>query len=601
MDTGSQTSMQTGSHSPLGRGHTGRGRTRSRRSLRIALLVSLVAAGLWFFLAGSGGPSIEKGSTLLLELSGTYQETVQPSLFARFFGDERQPFVGLLSTLALAERDDRLDVVVLRLKRLGIGWGKAQELRAAIGRIRARGRKVIAVLELQDSSASIEYYVACAADEVYAVPGISVPLVGLAAEYLYLGGLWEKIGVEFQVARVGRYKSAVETYTGEGMSDASREMVNSLLDSIEGQFVNGIAVSRGMTVDDVREAINTGPVLASQLVSLGLLDGIKHVEELAALADAPVVRGAVYRDSPVASVGFEPVAHYALIYGSGTVVAGRGSASPTGSPVFAAGAFSKALEAAGADSEIDAIILRIDSPGGSAAASEEIWYAIRKLKSGPNSKPVIASFSDVAASGGYYVASAADGIVASPGAITGSIGVFALRPSFGGLLDKLGIKVEWLTRGDHADMLLSTQPLSEAAQARLQQSVVEIYELFLDRVASGRSLSIAEVDAVGQGRVWTAAQAFERGLVDELGGLHTAVKRAKRAQGLAEDADVALIPYPQPKPLLEQLAEVMDLRLAALARSSVRLPGVLEVLRNRLIDLPEGTPLLIPPIIVDIH
>jgi protease-4 len=460
---------------------------------------------------------------------------------------------------------------------------------------------VISVLELQDPSASLEYYIACASDEVYAMPGISLPLVGLAAEYLYLGGLWEKVGVEFQVARVGKYKSAVEVYAGRGMSEASREMANSLLDSIESQFVGGIAASRDLSVDEVRAAIDTGPVLASQLKSLGLIDGIKHRDELEVIRDGKVVSGVRYQNVDPASVGFEPVAHFALIYGTGTVMGGRGSTSPTGAPLFAAGPFAQALEDAANDPEISAIILRIDSPGGSAAASEEIWHAINKLTSRADSKPVIASFSDVAASGGYYVAAAADAIVASPGAITGSIGVFSLRPSIGGLLDKLGINVESLTRGAHADLLLSSQPLSAGAKERLQQTVVEIYDLFLARVAQGRSLATAEVDAVGQGRVWTAAQAYERGLVDELGGLHTAVKRAKRASGLDEDAEVALIPYPQPRSLVEQLSELMDVRMRVLARSAVPLPGVLETLRDRLMELPVGTPLLIPPIIADIH
>lgn len=592
-----QTGMQTGAAPRPAR------RTRgARRVVPIVLLIVLGFAAIWYFLLRAlGDPGIEAGSTLVLEISGSYQETARPAMLARLLGDERLPFVGLLSTLALAERDDRLDAVVLRVKSLGIGWGKAQELRAAIGRLRARGRKVISLLELQDPSASLEYYVACAAEEVYAMPGASLPLVGLAAEYLYLGGLFEKVGVEFQVARVGKYKSAIETYTAQGMSEASREMANSLLDSIEAQFVGGIAVSRAMAVDDVRAAIDSGPVLASQLVSLGLLDGIQHSDQLPAVADGKVVLGGRYRNTDFSSVGFEPVAQYALIYGAGIVVGGRASFSPTGSQVFASGTVVRALEDAAADSEIDAIILRIDSPGGSPAASEEIWHAVRKVTGSDAGKPVVASFSDVAASGGYYVASAADGIVASPGVITGSIGVYSLRPTLGGLFDKLGIEVESLTRGKHADLLLSTQPISEAAQDRLRQTVLEIYDLFLDRVSTGRSLPTSEVDAVGQGRVWTGAQAMERGLVDELGGLHTAVQFAKRLQGLDEAADVALIPYPQPKPLLQQLSEIMDLRMAAFARASVPLPRFLETLRTRLMELPVGTPLLIPPIIADIH
>ena len=176
-----------------------------------------------------------------------------------------------------------------------------------------------------------------------------------------------------------------------------------------------------------------------------------------------------------------------------------------------------------------------------------------------------------------------------------------MRPSFGGLFDKIGINVESLTRGEHADMLLSSKPLSQGAQDRLQQTVVEIYDLFLSRVSAGRSRTVAEVDAVGQGRVWSAAQAVERGLIDELGGLHTAVRRAKRAQGIDEDADVALIPYPQPSSLVDQLSEILEMRIAAFARTSMPLPSVLESLRDSMMELPLGTPLLIPPIIADIH
>jgi protease-4 len=211
----------------------------------------------------------------------------------------------------------------------------------------------------------------------------------------------------------------------------------------------------------------------------------------------------------------------------------------------------------------------------------------------------------VAASGGYYVASAANVIVADAGTLTGSIGVFALRPAIGGLLDKLEIGIDSITRGRHADFLLSSEKMSPASLARLQTSVLDTYQLFLTRVADGRGLSLEEVDAIGQGRVWTGHQAWEIGLVDELGGLYTAVRRAKEAVGLAPTDDVFLVPFPKQRSLSEQLFEAFQLTLIRVAGPSLdwsgHLPEPLKQIAAWTRDLPTGTPLLIPPAIIDIH
>ena len=570
-----------------------------RRKFRICLLLlaGVLVALLW---AGEeAGPVIEDGSTLVLEVGGAYVEASQSPWVSRVLGEGSPPFLGLLSLFALAERDARIETVVVVIRPLAIGWGKVGELRQAIGRLGAAGHKTVAYLEMAAFSGSREYFLASAADEVWVVPAGSVPLLGLAAEYYYLGGLWEKVGVEFDVAKAGRYKSAVEAYTATGMSAASREMANSLLDSTNQFFLSGIAQSRGMSIQEIRAAIDQGPVLPLELGRLGLIEGIKHLDMLLDSEDGDVVKHNEYAGVDPAEVGFNPVARAALIYGTGVVVSSEGSRPQRGGPVFAARSVAKSLAAAADDPTIDAIILRIDSPGGSALAAEEIWRSIGVARKA--GKPIIASFSDVAASGGYYVAVAADEIVSNDATLTGSIGVFSLRPVISGGLAKLGVSFETLTRGRYADFLLSSKPLSQGAQNKMQAMVLEVYDLFINRVAKGRKLELGRVDEVGQGRVWTGSQAYEIGLVDHLGGLHTAIGRVRSHLKLDADADIALVPFPAPRSFSEELADALDVRLAAIVDARLPLPESLRGVASWLTEIPTGGPLAVPPYLVEIR
>ncbi|MEM7411248.1 MAG: S49 family peptidase [Myxococcota bacterium] len=502
------------------------------------------------------GFEIEDDSVLVLDVSGTYVESTDPPLLARLAGDASVPFATLLSNLNKAERDARLAAVVLRIRSVGIGWAKAQELRAAIERVSAAGRRTVAYLELEAFSGNLELYIASAADEVVASPASTAPLIGLAGEYLFLGGFFEELGVDFDVARIGRYKTAADTLSGKSMSDAHREMADALLDSIDAQFVAGIAEGRSLTPAQVRAAIDAAPFDAASLEALGIIDRTSHFDGLwDDLGDPTRVDADVYAAVDPASVGFVPQATFALVYGTGNVVTGDGRTTSTGEIVLASDTVSRALIDAAEDPEISAILFRIDSPGGSALASDVIWRATQRVRE--SGKPLIATFSDVAASGGYYVAAGADAIVASPGSITGSIGVFVLRPVLARTFEKLQIGVESLTRGTHAGIQVSSQPLSPETRARLREEVESIYGLFLSRVADGRPLDENQVDAVAQGRVWTGAQAAEAGLVDELGGMREALLLAKEKAGLPADADVALVPYPPPQPFAEQLGEVL--------------------------------------------
>jgi protease-4 len=269
--------------------------------------------------------------------------------------------------------------------------------------------------------------------------------------------------------------------------------------------------------------------------------------------------------------------------------------------VMASTDVAKAFEAAADDENVRAIVFRIDSPGGSALASDLIYRAIRKARA--KGKPVVASMSDVAASGGYYVAAAADKIVAEPATLTGSIGVFVIRPMLAGALEKLGVGSASLTRGKHADLLLSTQPLSDGARERMRAEVQGIYQQFVARVAEGRAMDEARVNQLGRGRVWTGEQAKAHGLVDELGGLRDAVIVAKGLVSLATDADVVLLPYPPPKPLFVQIQEA--LRGAAIARADALIEAALpegsRTAFDLLRDLPLGVPVLIPPILAEVR
>ncbi len=569
-----------------------------RSTLRwIGLAVLAVAVAVWLFVGR--GPTIAEGSALVLDLGGTYVEASTSPLVARLVGDAPRSLLGLYSEITKAERDDRIGTVLLRIRPLGVGWAKAQEIRDAILRLREGGRRTVAWLELERFGPNLEYYVASAADEVWMAPGSRNPLVGLAAEPLFLGGMFEKLGVDIEYERIGRFKTAVESYAEEKMSAPNREMTTALLDSIESQLLRGIAEGRGLEPEQVSEAIDAAPVSADEMQELGLVDGVAYFDELVdTLGDPPLVEAEEYALVDGSDVGHDPVATLAIVYGTGPVVTGRAGSTPAGGSVLASETVAEAIEDAAEDPEVRGILFRIDSPGGSALASDVVWHATQRARA--KGKPVVASFSDMAASGGYYVAAGADHIVAQPATYTGSIGVFVLRPVVGGLLERLGIGVEPITRGAHADLLLSSRPLSPRTRARLRADVRGVYDLFVARVAEGRDLEPEAVDAVGRGRVFTGAQAREAGLVDSLGGLRASLRELKRAAGLDPEADVMLVAYPQPKPLVLQVRELLGLSVARAAREAVglaRLPEWLPDGLRGLERLESHTPLLVPPLI----
>lgn len=574
------------------------------------VLFSLVVVSVLVVMALFADRSVpvQAGSQLVVTISGQYVESDQPPLLSRLFDDGGRPFLSLLSVLKLAERDDRIDRVVLRIRDTSMGWGKASELRNAISRLRAAGRHTVALLETESVVVNRAYFIATAADEVHVVPGALVPLLGLSAEYVYFGDMWDEFGIEIQATRVGRYKSAVETFANNGMSDASREMYNALLDGAQQRFVAAIAEGRALPEARVEEIIDEGLVTPSELLERGMIDGVHHLPDLVD-EDAPLLLAADYAGANPAETGFDPQHTVALVYGSGLVVSGEASRSSSGAPVFASERVVRALEDAAADPSVEGIVLRLDSPGGSPLAAEAMWNAVRRVRE--QGIPVVASVSDVAASAAYYIASAADEIVLAPGALTGSIGVFSLYPVFEKLMERWGIESETLTRGRHAQFLSATSVPSAGARERLQRITDEVYRLFVERVAEGRGLETGQVDTVGQGRVWNARQAIEIGLADELGGVREAVDVLLRRLGHEEGSDVSLITYPAPPTLADEIAQLIQsgsfaTRLLSASpfevlAAQLPLPPGMEGLREWWAALRSEGPLLLPTAWIDIR
>lgn len=532
------------------------------RRLVMAFLFVVVVAGItWAML--TSGPKIPDGSVLSIELSGEFEEAPPTDALSQFLA--RGPALPtLLLQLEKAAADERIAAVLLHIRSLGVGWARAQELRDSVARLRDSGKPVLALLDLASFNATRELLVASAASEVYVVPGYLGPLAGLAGEVVFLSGFLDKLGIEAESERIGDYKSAPEMFSERRMSSPARENANALFDGLYEQLVAQIADGRGLEEERVRELIQAAPGTAEEVVKAQLADGVatyRQVLERAGLAEAERIELDTYIHVDPRDLGLRDGPAIALIFGDGTIVSGHGGRGQS----FASEPVAKALESAAESDEIKAVVLRINSGGGSALASEQLWSAVRRVR---ERKPVVVSLADAAASGGYYVASAADAIYAEPGTLTGSIGVFTLHFAYEKLYAKLDIGVERFARGPFAGAAGGSAPMSALQRSRESDFVRSMYEDFLDRVSQGRGIEVDEVDRLGQGRVWLGTAALERGLIDGLGGLHAAVAHAKQAAGIGDDVDPRRIVFPGPRGLRQQARDLLrgELRSWAVAQ-----------------------------------
>ena len=458
----------------------------------------------------------------------------------------------VLDGIETASSDPRVKVLLARVGDDELGLAKIQELRDAIAAFRAKGKFALAFADSfgEFGPGTRPYYLATAFDEIWLQPMGNVGLTGLYAEVPFFKGTLDLLGVAPEFDHREEFKTAMNSLTETKMTPPHREEVDALLASIGGQIIHGIAEGRKLPEAEVREAIDRGPLLADEARQAKLVDRLGYRDEVLAQARAHARSGAeltgltTYLDR--AGRPHREGSTIALIYGSGLIQRAASSANPlTESNVMAATEITRAFRAAVRDPAVRAILFRIDSPGGSVVASESIWREVVFARE--RGKPVVVSMGDVAGSGGYYVAAAADKIVAEPSTLTGSIGVLAGKLVVSDLFRKLGMSTDSAQVGANAAMYSSTSEFSTRAHSRLEAFLDETYKGFKDHVASGRHMTQEEVEEVARGRVWSGEDAKARGLVDELGGSAVALRLAKEAAKLAPDAAVKLTVFPREK------------------------------------------------------
>jgi len=440
--------------------------------------------------------------------------------------------------------DPRVGGIVLTLRGLRLSLADLQTLRGSIQRLRARGKRVICHAQSYDLAT---YYVASAADQILLQPGGDVSPLGLHQEAVFLKDALAQIGVALDVVAISPYKGAFDQFSRADISPEGREQLEWLIDSRYEQLIAGIAAGRQRSADDVRRLIDTAPHIDTDALAAGYVDGVIHEEGLYQhLGSQHVIPYAEARKRLLIPPIKPPSDKYiAVLKVTGLMLPGESGSPPIDLPIpFIGGERAgdvtvvQQVRTLMKDEQAAAVVLFIDSGGGAAIAAEAMTSALEELA---KTRPLVVYMNAVAASGGYYIATPAHYIVAQPGTITGSIGVVTAKPVTGGLRDLLRVKAVELTRGANAAIYADSQPFSETQRAQVRRSIEASYARFIERVARGRHLSLEAVDAVGGGRVWTGAQAYGQGLVDELGDLRVAIAKARALAHLPESAPVTVV------------------------------------------------------------
>jgi protease-4 len=528
--------------------------------LLIFLFFFLLAAASVFFLVFSefAGTSVVVPSRSYLEvgLAGPVEELAPRDVLSVLLRRNKPITVyDFWMNMRKAAVDRRIQAVLVRVNMLECDWAKATELRDAILEFRRSGKRAYAFIE-EAPDFDMEYYVATACDKVILHPLGWLGVNGIGGYVPFFKGALDKLGVRAEFEHVAEYKTAANMFTEKGFTPAHKEEMESLYSDIFAHYVRTAAAARGKTEAEFRALIDRGFFQGEQAKEAGLVDGCLYEDQLQRLiqADGPGlgrVRFEDYTEVKPASLGLDTGRRVALVYGVGTIMTGESLP-----PVLGASTVARWIRAAREDKSIAAIIFRVDSPGGSSVGSDVVW---REVFLARKEKPVVVSMSDVAGSGGYWISMAATRIVAEPQTITGSIGVLAGKFSVAGLLDKLGISAERLTFGEKADIFSPFRPFTAAEKKALQDQILWTYDEFLTKAAAGRGLTKEEVNRIGRGRIWTGSQAKGLKLVDELGGLTTAVNQAKKLAGIPVSDEVRLVVWPKKVTFWQSLFGVPDI------------------------------------------
>lgn len=524
----------------------------------LGILAGFVIAGVTavvlFFAAvkfARRAPPPPEAAWLSLRLGGDLPE-LQPLMLPLPALESKAPLtVGeVWSALRRAARDPRVKGVLLRPQRMAAGWGKLEEIRAGIEEVRKAGKPVHAWLA---SPGTREYYLASAADRISMAPEDVLDLRGLRVEAMYVKGTLDKLGVEVEIEHAGKYKDAGDMFTRTGMSPETREALNAILDDQYERLCQTLAASRKSSPEKIRALIDGGPYVAPKAVSAGLIDELVYEKDAAQKLEEAA--GAKGKEKP-AEMGARDylrippdfkgkrVRQFAFLVAQGNILRSAPADLFGEEQAITPKGIEQQVKLIEKDPSIRGVIVRVDSPGGDAVASDEILEHLKRLS---KKKPVVFSMSDVAASGGYYMAMTGDPIVAYPGTITGSIGVIYGKVNLHGLYSKIGVNKEILKRGQFADLDSDFQKLTPEGRARLRETIDFIYAGFLKRVAEGRNKKVEEIEPYAQGRVWSGQRALGHGLIDATGGIDAAVALLRKKAGIKEDEMVRLVVFPSPR------------------------------------------------------
>jgi protease-4 len=539
-----------------------------------------------------------------IKLSGSLGEA--PPSSDPLLGSISEHFKSKLDRIRKARKDNKVQALYLQLDGLGIGWGKLDELSRAIADFRKSGKKVYAYLESGDTK---DYLVGLACDEVCAPESGWLMLTGLRAEVSFYKGLFEKIGVQADMLQMGDYKAAAEPFMRKKMSEPAREQLTSVLDDyFEKSLVQRIVRSRRgkeFTAEQVKKLIDEGPYTARTALKAGLIDRIAYADDYQdQLKTALKKQQKADTFTLIKDYGKEgkkevdlsnPFAFFkllaapsktrssshakiAVIYATGVITTGKSEGGLFESETMGSTTMIEAIRQAEKDETVKAIVLRVDSPGGSALASDLIWNELKRSK-----KPIIASMSDTAASGGYYISMAARKIFAEPGTLTGSIGVVGGKLAIGGTFDKIGITTEVIRRGANAGILSADKPFTDSERKAMTTLMQDIYDQFVDKALAGRhkagkKMTREELVKLAGGRIWTGRQAKENGLIDQLGTLQDAIAAARALTDMPDDKEPELLQLPKTKGFLDSLLEEMG----GLRAPRLRMPALSPELQRKL-------------------
>jgi len=495
-------------------------------------------------------PKAKSDSVLVIELSGEIPEIGPVDPISQYFMKGVLSHDKIISSIKYAAKDKNIKAAVVKLNFPQIGWARAEEIVKALEEFKKSNKKLISYYEVGEN---IDYYLASAANKIIVPETGLIILNGLHAELPFFKGLLDKIGIEAEMQHIGDYKSASDIFTRDKASEAHIEMMNWLLDSLQNNLIGQIEKSRKLGREKINEIINKGLFTSKEALRLGLVDNISYWDELLRKELKAKDKNILYLSDYYKSIKDEIGGNgkkIALIYAVGSIESGAGQEGST----IGSDTLTKWIRECYDDDSIEAIVMRVNSPGGSGIASDNIWREV--INSKAHKKPFVVSMSDVAASGGYYISMGADAIFADKTTLTGSIGVISGKFYINGLFEKLGIHYDVIKKAENADLFSSITHFTDEQEEMIKNHMEYFYDVFITKAAEGRKLTKQEIDSVGRGRVWTGEQAKEHKLIDQIGNLEDAINYAKKLAKIPEKEQVKLIIYPRKKNFWEEIMEL---------------------------------------------